>query len=298
MSTRDSLTKPGSPGGDPPPLVGCPDGDALVTFLYEEFEPGSVPDRRQISRHLRECATCAAEVEALGGVRAQLPAWVAPELEAGFRVVHEPVRGGGWRRAFGFFDGGWLRPVAPYAAAMVVLGAALTLARLDVQYGASGLQVRTGWGHVAESPTSARVTGSAPPPQASSVADLRAEVESLRRELRRAQSMASSPVVATSLGGATPAATATPTATNAPSDAAVMRRLRQLIDESEMRQQQNLQLRISEIARDFRLARQADMVQVEQGFSRLAGQRQQDAAEQKRLFDALRNVSVQGRPPQ
>jgi hypothetical protein len=130
------------------------------------------------------------------------------------------------------------------------------------------------------------------------VADLRAEVESLRRDQRRTQSATSGPVVATSLGGATPAVQATPTATGASSDAALVRRLRELIDESEMRQQQNLQLRISEIARDFRLARQADMVQVEQGFSRLAGQRQQDAAEQKRLFDALRNVSVQGRPPE
>jgi hypothetical protein len=276
--------------------VGCPNGDALVTFLYDEFEPGSVPDRRQISRHLRECTICAAEVEALGGVRAQLPAWVAPELEAGFRVVQEPVRGAGWRRAFGFFEGGWLQPVVPYAAATIVLGAALALARLDVQYGASGLQVRTGWGHAAASPT-APVADRAATVQASSVADLRAEVESLRRDLRRTQSTTSAPVVATSLG-VTPAVQATPTATNASSDAAVLRRLRQLIDESEMRQQQNLQLRISEIARDFRLVRQADMVQVEQGFSRLAGQRQQDAAEQKRLFDALRNVSVQGRPPQ
>jgi hypothetical protein len=89
-----------------------------------------------------------------------------------------------------------------------------------------------------------------------------------------------------------------PVSTSASGEAAMMRRLRQLIDESEMRQQQNLQLRISEIARDFKLVRQADMVQIEQGFSRLAGQRQQDAAEQQRLLNQLRNVSVQGRPPQ
>ena len=41
------------------------------------------------------------------------------------------------------------------AAAVLVLGAALSLARLDVQYDAAGLRVRTGWGHAGATPSNA-----------------------------------------------------------------------------------------------------------------------------------------------
>jgi hypothetical protein len=281
-------------GDGPSPLVGCPDGDVLVSYLYDEFEPGGQPTRDQVSRHVRECQVCATELEALGGVRSQLPAWVAPELESGFRLVQEPARVPAWRRAFEVLNAGWLRPVLPLTAAALVLGAGLAITRLDVRYGPDGLQVRTGWD---------RQTAPAAPsrPADASVGDMRAEIASLRQELRRAQTMmsAASNVTATSVTPASGAPVSTvPVSTSASGEAAMMRRLRQLIDESEMRQQQNLQLRISEIARDFKLVRQADMVQIEQGFSRLAGQRQQDAAEQQRLLNQLRNVSVQGRPPQ
>ena len=52
-----------------------------------------------------------------------------------------------------------------------------------------------------------------------------------------------------------------------------------------MRQQQNLQLRIGEVTRDFDLQRRQDLVQVEQGFGRFETQRQQ-------MLDAIRRVSL------
>jgi hypothetical protein len=70
----------------------------------------------------------------------------------------------------------------------------------------------------------------------------------------------------------------------------LLKRFRQALDESEVRQQQNLQLRINEITRDFDLQRRQDLVQVEQGFGRLDTQRQQ-------MLDAIRRVSLGG-PPQ
>ena len=57
--------------------------------------------------------------------------------------------------------------------------------------------------------------------------------------------------------------------------AALLRSFRQALDESEVRQQQNLQLRIGEVTRDFDLQRRQDLVQVEQGFGRFETQRQQ-----------------------
>ena len=67
--------------------------------------------------------------------------------------------------------------------------------------------------------------------------------------------------------------------------AALLRSFRQALDESELRQQQNLQLRISEVTRDFDLQRRQDLVQVEQGFGRAETQRQQ-------MLDAIRRVSL------
>ena len=77
----------------------CPGGDALVSLLYDDFEPGAVPSRDDLEAHVRACATCLAEFEALGGVRAQLAAWTAPDVALGFEVVRTgtPRRSAGAR---------------------------------------------------------------------------------------------------------------------------------------------------------------------------------------------------------
>jgi hypothetical protein len=51
-------------------------------------------------------------------------------------------------------------------------------------------------------------------------------------------------------------------------DEALLRRVQQLIDESETRQQRNLALRVTELARDFEVQRKADFVQIQQGLGR------------------------------
>ena len=67
--------------------------------------------------------------------------------------------------------------------------------------------------------------------------------------------------------------------------AALLRGFRQALDESELRQKQNLQLRIGEVTRDFELQRRQDLVQVEQGFGRVETRNQQ-------MLDAFRRVSL------
>ena len=52
------------------------------------------------------------------------------------------------------------------------------------------------------------------------------------------------------------------------SDDVLLRRMQALIDESETRQQQNLALRVTELARDFDVQRKADFVQIQQGLGR------------------------------
>ena len=261
---------------------GCPGGDSLVSLLYDDFEPGSTPTRDDLEAHVRACATCLAEFEALGGVRAQLAAWRAPDVPLGFEVVRTAAREPlGWRQSFT----AWAarnRALPAAAAAVLVLGGAAALARLDVRYDQSGLTVRTGWGH------------DAPAAGPASDAALRQELASLRGEIARLGARQTT-VTATSvpLAGDPSGTAATPVSTGSVADgsmtsaqgAALLRSFRQALDESELRQQQNLQLRISEVTRDFDLQRRQDLVQVEQGFGRAETQRQQ-------MLDAIRRVSL------
>jgi hypothetical protein len=61
-----------------------------------------------------------------------------------------------------------------------------------------------------------------------------------------------------------------------------------MIDQSEVRQQQNLNLRVTEVTREFDLQRRSDLAQIEQGFGKLAGQRELDAQQQRLLLNAIR----------
>lgn len=296
----------------------CPDTDSLVSFLYDEFDGSETFDRRAVARHLDEgCDRCAAEVTSLGGVRSTLKEWATPELSLGFRVVNDPPP----RRAWGLsWLPAWTTPALPLAAAaMLVLGATLGLARLDVQYDANGLRVRTGWGHAPGS-TEAAATGqggasqtasagvasgagttpiSLVAPGAGPVADRhkflqppsvtadaanapwRAELSALEKQLRMEMAAARQ-------GGDRVSATNAMAGDTSSPDTAFLRRVQQLIDQSEVRQQQNLALRAAELSRDFDMQRRSDWVRMEQTFGRLSEQRAQDVVEQQRILNAIR----------
>jgi hypothetical protein len=305
----------------------CPDTDSLVSFLYDEFDGSEAFDRRAVARHLDEgCDRCAAEVTSLGGVRQTLSEWAAPEMTLGFRVVNDPPRrswGLSWLPA-------WSMPALPLAAsAVLVLGATLGLARLDVQYDANGFRVRTGWGHAPNVPTQAAASPAAPkgadqagagsvtvatgglapslvaapgtgpgqpgdphallrPPTGGAEAanaPWRVELQALERQLRIEMAAARQSSGSGDRVSATNAMAGDP---SSPAEAAFLRRVQQMIDQSEVRQQQNLALRAAELSRDFDLQRRSDLVRVEQGFGRLNEQRAQDVVEQQRILNAIR----------
>ena len=174
-------------------LRSCPGGDSLVSLLYDDFEPGAVPSRDDLEAHVRACATCLAEFEALGGVRAQLAAWTAPDVALGFAVVRTDTRAPlGWRQTFAAWSARSARALPAAAAAIIVLGGAMALARLDIHYGQAGLTVRTGWGH-APSSSSPAPSG---PGTGGDAAALRQELASLRGEVGRVEG----PVLGVELG--------------------------------------------------------------------------------------------------
>ena len=139
------------------PFSRCPDQEALISFLYDEFDGNEAFDRRSISKHVEDCDRCARILGSLGGVRQRLRAWSVPEPSPlAFRIVSDATRHSspGGSHFFGF--AGWMKPAFPLAAAAAVaLGAALGLARLDVQYDQNGLRIHTGWSRDTQSGQSA-----------------------------------------------------------------------------------------------------------------------------------------------
>ncbi|MFN8061830.1 MAG: zf-HC2 domain-containing protein [Vicinamibacterales bacterium] len=273
----------------------CPDKDTLVTFLYDELDAG---ERREFEQHLARCEACAREVEELTSVRQGLRAWQAPALGTGFEIRVTP-RTGGERAPAPRALGGWVPALGYAAAASLVLGVAAGIANLDVRYGADGLSVRTGWsapppasGSLAPGTLPATVVHQEPVAPTTAVARETLTPEAWRRDLaalearlrddveRRVASIQAADVRQVNPGGARV------------SDADVLRRIQQLIDESEVRQQSNLALRVAEITRDFDLQRKADLVQIQQGMGRLGV----DAVQHQQMWDYFRRVSSQGPP--
>jgi hypothetical protein len=122
------------------------------------------------------------------------------------------------------------------------------------------------------------VQTAAPPAPAgeASAAPWQADLTALERRFR--SEMASR---ATSL-------TAMPAAVSAQSeDEALLRRVQALIEQAETRQQRNLALRVTELARDFDMQRKADFVQFQQGLGKIEGRAEVEAARTQQMMNYL-----------
>ena len=217
----------------------CGDGEALVTFIYDESTPA---EREAITEHLAQCTACAEELALLGATRDQLAAWTPPDQALGFRLtradavaapeppVEKPsgtvLRPAAW----------WHRPLpawAQMAAAAVIF--------------VSGLALGGAWS-TSRVATEAAATGTpAPVATATPVVtqqDLAAIEQQLRAEIAQVKSTA--PAAG---GGET---------------RALMTRVTQLIAASEDRQMKELDFRTSVLANDLANARRIDNANVEQ----------------------------------
>ena len=259
----------------------CDGKEQLVAYLYDELDHVA---RRRIDDHLRVCATCAAEITGLAGVRHELAGWVPPDAELGFSIVPK-VRDEATARVLRPAHG-WRLPDVPAwaqaAAAVLVMAAGLAIANVQVRYDASGLVVTTGW----MSRPAPEVTPAAAPATAAGRTDgdwrpaLAALESTLRQELRAARP-AAAPVNASNVEGAE----------------LPMQRVAQLIEESEKRQQQQLALRLTQFNRDLEVQRRSDLVRINQGFGQFEGRAGAEIARQRQMLDYIMRVSAQP-PPQ
>jgi hypothetical protein len=257
----------------------CDDKHSLVAYLYDEIDGIS---RRRIDDHLRVCPACAAEVQALSGVRQELAQWTPPDAELGFTIVQPgppppalaPASGGRW------WTSARVPAWAQAAAAVLVLAAGLSIANLQIRYGGDGLVITTGWMTPSSSapaapPAAARASGAEWQPA------MAALESTLRAEIRAARSSDATP------------------ASSAPSRSSELsaQRVADLIEQSERRQTQELALRLAQFGRDLEVQRRSDLVRINQGFGQFEGRAGAEIARQRQMLDYIMRVSAQP-PPQ
>ncbi len=233
----------------------CPFGEqreeALIAFVYDELD---APDRRVFEAHLPACAACRSELAAFSDVRETLASWASPEPAPGvggksprvpLRLVPAPAAAERWSYA-----GHRLPAWAQAAAAVLLFSAGLGLANLRVSFTGDGLTVRTGWmAPLESSQATARGTTSPTPAALAGPADTpwKADLVALEGALRSELAAQRTRVEAVS-------------STDAES---LLRRVRALVAESEQRQQNELALRVAQVAREAQAQRQADLVKID-----------------------------------
>jgi hypothetical protein len=107
----------------------CGDSGALVAYLYDECALG---EREQIAAHLKQCATCASEIDSLRATRQTLAAWTPPDLALGFQITRTDVGPAPNRSSSGLEPkiAWWRAPLpgwAQAAAALVIFAAGLSV---------------------------------------------------------------------------------------------------------------------------------------------------------------------------
>lgn len=224
----------------------CDSKELLVSFLYDEIDPVA---KRDFQKHLSTCVECRDELAELGATRAQIATWTPPDADLGFRIIREAEspkrRWFQWSPAWGFA-----------AAAVVLLSISAAIANLHISYGSEGLTVRTGWNHATE--TQPGVTA----------VDWKAKAQELDRrvlDLEQAQSQQS--VVRTASA----------------SDLSEQR-VREIVGQSETRQQRLVSARLAEMMREYDAQRRLDLVSIGQGMTRLQNSSGADLKQTKDLL--------------
>jgi hypothetical protein len=282
------------------------DKELLVAYLYEDV---SGPERAGVEAHVRECAECRDELKALGAVRVDLAAWTPPQSDLGFRVVRGASETGHVLRmpAAASWRAWWTPAAGLAAAAVLVLAAASAVAHVEVHRGPDGLTVRTGWPSVVPgsgqsiggtSPVS--LVGTSPPVAQAGVSGpianaagspkttkaqigegvLTADVAFVAELERRLRVLETASLRDGGLRSAS--------ALNArASDTEIIKRVRELLAQSETRQKGELALRIAQVIRDVDAQRVADLSAIQRGLGRIDATVTAEAASHRDLTNFI-----------
>jgi hypothetical protein len=237
----------------------CGDGAALIAYLYDEC---NADERSRMELHLQSCDACVAELAELGGAREQLAVWAPPDAALGFRVAAEPpapapvvpIRVAWWRQ-----------PMPVWGQAV----AAVALFGLGMAAGSRGPDVGNRPGAETASATVS--------------ADALAQLES-----RMKQEIAA--IRTASAAQAVPAAAAS-RASSVQGDEAIMRQVRDLLRDSERRQEEAFVVRAAQMARDAEINRSVDLAKMQQTLMQTQGTTTEEVRRQREMINYLVNVS-------
>jgi hypothetical protein len=246
----------------------CDSKELLVGYLYDEIEPSA---KRAFAQHLATCLDCREELAELGATRAQIALWTPPDADLGFRIVRgseAPARS-------------WFR-VSPAwglaAAAVLLLAVGAAIANVDVRYGSDGLVVRTGWNH---SPDAAQQSIANVTP-----VDWKTQADQLDRRLRDLERTISSRPQSSPVQNASADLT----------DDQVLQRVREIVGQSETRQQRAFAARLTELTSELDARRRLDLATIDQGLMRL--QTTSVAADRRNRESLSRLLQVTAYQPQ
>ena len=215
----------------------CGDSAALVAYLYDECAPDELA---LITAHIKGCAACANEIDALSATRRTLASWTPPELALGFRITREdePRRATILEPRIAW----WRAPLpawAQAAAALVIFGAGLSV----------GAVRNTAPGQPAKTEIVSAVPVAAQPAASSVSRDDLAQLEArFKAELTQIRSSSN---------------TATPVVTRG-SDEALIAQVKTLLEQSEENQRRDFTVRMVDLAGNIETQRRVDLASVRQ----------------------------------
>jgi hypothetical protein len=249
------------------------DKESIVSYVYEELDRAG---RKQVEAHLETCAKCREEVAGMRSVRADLTSWAPPQPEFGFHIVRD--RKPTWRER-------WIPAFGLAAAAVLLLAVASAIANFDVSYGSGGLRMRTGWGRVTTDVATSKPEQTPPvvTRAGASVEQDKANADEMQTLLaaldRRVRQLESAPRASGMQQASLKSARQ--------DDAEILRRVHDLLAQSESKQQQELALRIAQVIRDVDAQRVADLNRIQQGLGRLDAMTTQEAVAHRDLANYI-----------
>lgn len=252
----------------------CNSKEPLVGYLYDELDADG---RRAFETHLKTCAECRDELASLRSTRVHLTAWAPPEPDFGFQIVRSPA-------APPVTRGFRVSPVWGLAAAAVlVVAVGAAIANVEVRYGSDGLVVRTGWNRGVRAESDVTVAAASSPaasspavavPSAESV-NWQATADGIDRRLRELEAIARTQPSPVQNGSASI------------SDVEVLRRVREMLGQSETRQQRAMAIRLAELTREVDAQRRIDLAAIDSGMARLQNT---SGAEVKQYRDLIQRM--------
>jgi hypothetical protein len=244
----------------------CGDPSALTSYLYDECEPA---ERCAIEAHLAICTTCAEEVEALRATRARLASWAPPTGALGFRIVASSPKPASEPDPAPVLTSPrwWQRPLPAWAQAAAAVLIFTSGALMGVGVTRPSVPPDSASTIVSERPTDAipmRTAGVSP-------ADLAALEDRLRSEFVKARQAD---------GHLRPVRAAV-------SEEQLMQQVRELVAESEQRQQRELAFRTAQVVRDLDSQRQVDLARIERTMGQMEGAAGVEVRQQRQMLNYL-----------